>query len=107
MSQHQAFIMTNFAAMSSLAASSPYLNNWFDTDDRFQHLYPPSVRSLSTRHWTPLHITRRVAQYLTPTDNVKVLDIGSGVGKFCMAAAHFSPSGFFYGVEQRKDLVGH
>jgi len=62
---------------------------------------------LAAKHWTPLHITWRVAQYLAPADNVKVLDIGSGVGKFCLAAAHCMPSAFFFGVEQRKDLVSH
>lgn len=54
-----------------------------------------------------MHITRRVAQYLAPTDNARILDIGSGVGKFCLAAAHCMPSALFYGVEQRKDLVDH
>lgn len=35
------------------------------------------------------------------------MDIGSGVGKFCLAAAHESPSSFFFGIEQRNDLVMH
>jgi SAM-dependent methyltransferase len=93
--------------MSFAVASSEDRNNWFETDARFHDLYPPSIRLLAVRHWTPLHVTRRVVQYLTPTDNVRVLDIGSGVGKFCLAAAHLSPSSFFFGVEQRKDLVTH
>jgi len=32
------------------------------------------------------------------------LDIGSGVGKFCLAGAYYKPSASFFGVEQRKDL---
>ncbi|MES1224387.1 MAG: class I SAM-dependent methyltransferase [Bacteroidota bacterium] len=90
------------------AAPSPqHSDNWFTTDEQFHHLYPVSIQLLAKRHWTPLHITQRVAQYLAPTDNAKVLDIGSGVGKFCLAAAHCMPSALFYGVEQRKDLVAH
>jgi hypothetical protein len=84
-----------------------HADHWFNTDARFHHVYPAAIQSLATRHWTPLHIARRVAQYLTPADDVKVLDIGSGVGKFCLAAAYFRPSAIFSGVEQRKDLVVH
>lgn len=33
------------------------------------------------------------------------MDIGSGVGKFCLAAAHYKPKAFYYGIEQRKQLI--
>jgi len=93
--------------MLSATISSQYPDNWFNNDDQFHHLYPAPIQSLATRHWTPLHITLRVAQYLAPAANVRVLDIGSGVGKFCLAAAHCMPSACFIGVEQRKDLAAH
>lgn len=93
--------------MLSATISSQYPDNWFNNDDQFHRLYPTPIQSLATRHWTPLHITWRVAQYLAPAANVRVLDIGSGVGKFCLAAAHCMPSACFIGVEQRKDLVAH
>ena len=48
-----------------------------------------------------------VVTFLTPQPGVKVLDIGSGVGKFCLAGAYYKPSADFFGVEQRKDLVAH
>jgi SAM-dependent methyltransferase len=48
-----------------------------------------------------------VISFLTPKDGVKVLDIGSGVGKFCLAGAYYKPSANFYGVEQRRHLVAH
>jgi len=91
----------------SSAVVSQNENSWFDTDVQFHNLYPPSIRSLAVRHWTPLHVTRRVVQYLTPAGNDNVLDIGSGVGKFCLAAAYLAPSASFFGIEQRNDLVGH
>jgi len=82
-------------------------DHWFSADEQFNYLYPVSIRSLATKHWTPLHITQRVAQYLAPMDKARVLDIGSGVGKFCLVAAWCVPSALFTGVEQRKDLVSH
>jgi len=94
--------MNNPATTSSL---SP--DHWFSTDEQFHYLYPVSIRLLATKHWTPLQITQRVAQYLAPSDNARVLDIGSGVGKFCLVAAWCMPSAFFTGIDQRKDLVEH
>jgi len=78
-----------------------------ETDTQFHHLYPAAIESLAVRHWTPLHVTQRVVQYLTPSGDDNVLDIGSGVGKFCLAAACSAPSAHFFGIEQRGDLVEH
>lgn len=93
--------------MLSTSAASPYPDNWFNNDEQFHLIYPDSIKSLATRHWTPLHITWRVAQYLTPSANARVLDIGSGVGKFCLAAAHAVPAAIFSGIEQRENLIEH
>jgi SAM-dependent methyltransferase len=83
------------------------IDRWFDTDAQFQHLYPSSVQSLALRHWTPLYIAQKVAAFLAAEDNSRILDIGSGVGKFCLGAAYFKPRSFYFGVEQRKDLIAH
>lgn len=93
--------------MSSATISLKSRDHWFASDDQFHYLYPPSMRLLAVKHWTPLHITWRIAQYLAPAEHVRVLDIGSGIGKFCLAAAWCMPSACFFGVEQRKDLVVH
>jgi SAM-dependent methyltransferase len=82
-------------------------DKWFCSDSQLHYLYPESIQLLANSHWTPLDITQMAAQFLTPTQGVKVLDIGSGVGKFCLAAAYYKPSASFYGVEQRKDLITH
>jgi hypothetical protein len=92
--------------MSSVVAPQNE-NKWFETDAQFHGLYPHSIRNLAVRHWTPLHVTQRVVRYLTPAGNDKILDVGSGVGKFCLAAAHLVPAAFFFGIEQRHDLVMH
>lgn len=106
MLQRRLAVIFTFVAMSSVNVLQDQ-NDRFNTDAQFHFLYPPSIRELAVRHWTPLHIIRRVVQYLTPQDNVKVLDIGSGVGKFCLASAYLAPSAFFFGIEQRRDLVAH
>ena len=81
--------------------------DWFYSDNSFNDLYPESIQALSKLHWTPLDIAEVVALFLSGNRGGKILDIGSGVGKFCLAAAHFSPKAFYYGVEQRKSLIRH
>src|SRR5258706_14837127 len=93
--------------MSSEITSCCDLDKWFSTDTHLHHLYPQSIQLLARRHWTPLSIAQTVAQFLAPRAGVKILDIGSGVGKFCLAGAYYKPSASFFGVEQRQDLVAH
>ena len=83
------------------------LENWFSTDAKLLQLYPEPIRALSRMHWSPLYITQKVVSYLAQNDRVKLLDIGSGVGKFCLAGAFYKPSVSFFGVEQRKELIEH
>ena len=83
------------------------LDQWFSTDSQLHHLYPESIQLLARKHWTPLSITQKVIQFLAPHKGVKVLDIGSGVGKFCLAGAYYQPFASFFGIEQRSHLVNH
>jgi SAM-dependent methyltransferase len=78
---------------------------WISSDDRFNQLYPFSIQVLARKHWTPLHVARKAAIFLAADNNSRILDIGSGVGKFCLAAAYAKPNAFYYGVEQRKSLI--
>jgi SAM-dependent methyltransferase len=80
-------------------------NDWFISDTRFDQLYPLPIRELGKRHWTPLSVARKAAAFLAVDRNASILDIGSGVGKFCLAAAHHKPNCRYTGVEQRKELV--
>jgi hypothetical protein len=59
---------------------------------------------LSRRHWTPLNIAKTAARFLANEPGKKILDIGSGVGKFCLVGARFNPESSFSGIEQRKEL---
>jgi hypothetical protein len=94
-------------AMYSAQAHPNAIDKWFSTDARLNQLYPDSIQLLANRHWTPLQIAQLVAQFLVTHPGVKVLDIGSGVGKFCLAGGYYKPHASFYGVEQRKDLIAH
>lgn len=94
--------------MMKTATKKPlYLEKWFSADTEFHKLYPQPVRALARMHWTPLYIVQKVVSYLAPNNKVKILDIGSGVGKFCLAGAFYKPSVSFFGVEQRKSLITH
>lgn len=76
----------------------------FKDDAEFDWLYPEAYQALSLNHWTPLPIARRAGNFLA-LPATRVLDIGSGIGKFCLTAAHYHPGTHFYGVEQRADLI--
>lgn len=80
---------------------------WFDSDNEFDRLYTLSIQNLAKKHWTPLHIARKASYFLAAENNVTILDVGSGVGKFCLAAAYYKPNASFFGVEQRRWLIDH
>jgi hypothetical protein len=78
----------------------------FSNDAAFDWMYPEHFQLLSLKHWTPLVNARKAAEFLA-APGARVLDIGSGIGKFCLAAAYAFPETHFYGVEQRHELVYH
>ncbi|PSL49751.1 methyltransferase family protein [Chitinophaga niastensis] len=79
-------------------------SNYYMSDAAFDWLYPERIQQLSRRHWTPLSIAKAAARFLANQPGKKILDIGSGVGKFCLVGARFYPESSFYGIEQRKEL---
>ena len=54
--------------------------------------------------WSPVSVVRRAAELLSRGPATRILDVGSGVGKFCTIAALTTP-GIFIGVERCGDLV--
>jgi SAM-dependent methyltransferase len=97
----------NYYPMSPIAARTKHLNNWFSSDIQFHLLYPASIQQLARRHWTPLNVVRMASEFLVTGEGDRILDIGSGVGKFCLSASYYKPNAFFDGVEQRDSLVEH
>lgn len=74
-------------------------------DEAFDRLFPAEVRSKSMRHWTPVSVARMAAARLVQHGAHRVLDAGSGPGKFCTVGAAANPLATFVGIEQRVHLV--
>lgn len=83
---------------AALRAGRPSAN------DAFDRFLPTELRQVADQYWTPLPVVRRVATWLRETGVGSVLDIGSGAGKFCVAAALLTRCRFT-GVEHRSTLV--
>jgi len=74
------------------------------SDNDFNVIYPPKISSLATKHWSSVSVSKLASNFLVDRPGTKVLDIGSGAGKFCMIGAT-NTKGHFTGVEQREELV--
>lgn len=73
-------------------------------DELFDALLPDGARDLAGMFWTPVEVALKAAAWLDEEKVATVLDVGSGVGKFCVLAA-LAGKAHFTGVEHRKRLV--
>jgi SAM-dependent methyltransferase len=73
-------------------------------DAEFDLIYPPTVRSVSSSFWTPMSVAIRAAELLVYRASTRVLDVGSGPGKFCIVGAAVTGASFT-GIEHREHLV--
>ncbi len=78
--------------------------NYLASDSEFDKLFPIHIQNLSAIHWTPLNVAAVAARFLAPDAKARVIDIGAGVGKFCIAGSMYS-HGTYTGIEQRKNFV--
>jgi SAM-dependent methyltransferase len=74
------------------------------SDEQFDQVYDDWWRWISPHYWTPVAVARQAAQLLIEGGCKHILDIGSGVGKFCIVGA-LATGARFVGVEQRPKLV--
>lgn len=74
------------------------------SDLEFDEIFPDQIRKFSDMHWTPVAIAKRAAELLVEDSNTRILDVGSGCGKFCLVGG-LTTSGNFYGIEQRENLA--
>ncbi len=74
------------------------------SDEEFDSVYGGRERAVSFRHWTPVTVACRAARLLTDMGATRVLDVGAGVGKFCIVGA-LTTSADYCGVERRGNLV--
>ena len=73
------------------------------SDEEFDAIYPEDVREHSNRHFTSVFLSQKAAQYLANGEEIEILDIGSGTGKFCLVGATCTKA-HYTGVEHRKYL---
>lgn len=74
-------------------------------DGTFDALYAAPIRDKSHRYWTTTEVARQAASLFARYNARRVLDIGSGAGKFCLVAACARPDLELTGFEHRGHLV--
>lgn len=74
------------------------------SDDAFDQIYPKSIQKLSRTHWTPVSVAELAARWLIRSPKDSVVDIGSGVGKFCLLGA-LTTEGAYVGIELDPSLA--
>ncbi|WPR77067.1 methyltransferase domain-containing protein [Algoriphagus sp. NG3] len=75
------------------------------SDEWIDQLYPIKLQKLSGTHWTPVEVAKKAIPFLTEGKRQRVLDLGSGSGKFCLVAATLCKDAQLVGVEQQENLV--
>jgi len=73
-------------------------------DCEFDRFLPYELQLVSYQYWSGLAVAKRAATWFSELGARTVVDIGSGAGKFCVAAALFGRCRFT-GLEQRPRLV--
>jgi 16S rRNA A1518/A1519 N6-dimethyltransferase RsmA/KsgA/DIM1 with predicted DNA glycosylase/AP lyase activity len=73
-------------------------------DAEVERIFPKAAQKLGKVHWTTVEVARRAVELLVVAAGTRVLDVGSGTGKFCMIGALCSP-GKFTGVERHRPFV--
>jgi hypothetical protein len=76
------------------------------SDTRFDKVFPVEARAQAHIHWTEVATALEAVDLLTRErdEPVRILDVGSNVGKFCLVGALASRAEFV-GVERRRPLV--
>jgi SAM-dependent methyltransferase len=74
-------------------------------DEDFDKIYPPDIRRLSKRHFTPVNVARKAAEWLNEfEEKKKLLDVGCGVGKFCFVAGSLTNHAIT-GIDYRENYI--
>lgn len=74
------------------------------TEENFNRFLPDYLQRASRLYFTPIRVAQQAARWLTEDGAKAVLDIGAGVGKFCVAGASLNNS-FYFGIEYRKSVA--
>ncbi|MCG6144795.1 methyltransferase [Leptospira bandrabouensis] len=77
------------------------------TDELWDSYLPKKFQSLSSFQWTPIPVIERTWKYLSLEKEVtSLVDLGSGVGKFCIYLSILANRSInILGLEDREELV--
>nr|WP_232227642.1 methyltransferase domain-containing protein [Leptospira wolbachii] len=76
------------------------------TDTLWDSYLPEKFQTLSPFQWTPISVIERTWKYLSADGVTSVVDLGSGVGKFCIHLSLLSNHSIdILGLEDREELV--
>ena len=75
------------------------------SDEEFDRLLPYPARRASEQYWTPIEVARRAAVRFAERGTRRVLDVGCGIGKFCLVAAASRADIQWFGIDRRTSLV--
>lgn len=73
-------------------------------NDEFDRIFPLELRIISSIQWSPVLVAKIIANTLQGRQNLRFLDIGSGVGKLCLLLGILTDMEIT-GVEQRRNLI--
>lgn len=90
--------MTPSELSAALAARAPA------PDEAFDALLSARARFKSSAQWSKVAVAQRAAAWLDEAGATRLLDVGAGLGKFCIVASLWSGRRVT-GVEQRPHLV--
>jgi SAM-dependent methyltransferase len=74
------------------------------SDEKFDRLLSTRPQSRSGRFWSCVEAAQTAAQFFREAGAQRILDVGSGVGKFCSIAS-LTLGRRVWGVERRSELV--
>ncbi|TGM82143.1 methyltransferase domain-containing protein [Leptospira mtsangambouensis] len=76
------------------------------TDESWDAFLPLHLQKLSPFQWTPISVIERTWKYLFSDGVTSVVDLGSGVGKFCINLSLLSSESIeVIGLEDREELL--
>jgi hypothetical protein len=75
------------------------------TDEEFDALLGMFARARSGAFWTPASVVAQATTHLGRLGAKHVLDVGAGVGKFCLLGAQQLKGTRFHGIDRRAPLV--
>jgi len=75
------------------------------TEENFLAQLPEYLKRASEIFFTPLHVGVVATDWLTENGDKRVLDIGAGIGKFCISGAAHRRNSYFFGIEYRQSIA--